>query len=183
MATMKQYSSFAALCKAIKAKGDELDQLIAQGIEYCIKQAMEGNFDSFTKLTEACPAYARKTIRAAEKVARETHKNKSWREDAPETARETAADELAERRAKNRTEAEEKRRKEREAKRRALAEAEAKREAEAEKRDVQSGELKALGGELTHAGGGEPLALTEEEYQAALAAIQALRQGKSTKAA
>lgn len=53
---------------------------------------------------------------------------------------------------------------------------EQKAEQPASKPQAEQAGAQALGGTLRHAGNGEPLTLTEEEYQVALDAIMALRQ-------
>lgn len=153
---------FNGILKSIRSTGAKLDALIAEGIEYAVQQAQKaGNFDAFSKLADACPVYARRIVRDAEKASRKAHKNRDWRDGAPELARETAEKELAERR--------EKASKPRKPRAAAQPDPETQRPADGPA-------VKALGGVLK-AAGGEPLTLTEEEYQAALAAVQALRQG------
>lgn len=179
---------FNGILKSIRSTGAKLDALIAEGVQYCAEQAQNGNFDPFAKLLDACPVYARKVVRDAEKGIRKAHKEKALTSEAVEQAAADTAAELTERRTrqkrKSASEAEAKRKAEAEAKRKRVADAEAKREAEAEAKAEAAGErpkgrVVSQGGELRHAGGGDPLLLTEAEYQAALAAIEALRKGET----
>jgi hypothetical protein len=100
-ATVSTPKQFNSLCASIGRAGTTLDALIAAGIEYCVNQAKDGqNFDAFKKLAESCPVYARKFVHDAEKMARQAHKARNWRDDAGELAKATAIEELAERREK-----------------------------------------------------------------------------------
>lgn len=91
---------FNGILKGIKTTGARLDALIADGIQYCVQQAAQGNFDAFAKLTEACPVYARRIVKDCEAASRATHKKQAWTDGADEKARDTAAEQLAERRTK-----------------------------------------------------------------------------------
>ena len=159
-------AKFNGILKSIASTGSKLDALIADGIQYCVEQAKEhGNFDNFDKLATACPVYARKLVHDAAKTARETHKLRSWRDDAPELARETAVDELAQRREKT-------------AAQRKRAKSPPQTEPAApEVPKVQQVETYKLI-HIVGAGNGHDdiMELSVEEFQAAKAAIQALRE-------
>lgn len=92
--------AFQGILKRITTKGRELDELIAQGVQYCVQQSMNGNFAFWPKLAEACPVYARKVIKEAEKAARATHDAKNWKSGADEEAFAATAEVLEERRTK-----------------------------------------------------------------------------------
>lgn len=91
---------FNGILAKIKSTGAALDKLIAEGIQYCVQQASNGNFDAFAKLTDACPVYARRIVKDCEAAARATHKKQAWAEGADEAARDAAAAQLEERRTK-----------------------------------------------------------------------------------
>ena len=140
-----------------------MDALIAEGLQYCVEQAKgHGNFDSFIKLATACPVYARSIVHAAEKAARKTHKERNWRDDAAETARTTAVDELATRRAVSASK----------------RKANSAKDAKAAPPDTRATSAKVAQWQLVYSNGDkvEKMALTFEEYTAALEAVQAMRE-------
>lgn len=93
--------AFNGILTRIATKGRELDELIAQGVQYCVQQSMQGNFDFWPKLIQACPVYARKVVKDAEKAARATNTAKNWKAGADEAAKAAAAEVLEERRTKS----------------------------------------------------------------------------------
>lgn len=170
-ASVTNAGQFNKLCTAIGRAGTTLDALIATGIEYCVNQAKDGqNFDAFKKLAESCPVYARKFVHDAEKLARQAHKARNWRDDAGELAKATAIDELAERREKT-------------AAQRKKPKAPAKSEPAAQEvpKVAQAEVYKLI--HIVGAGNGKDdiMELSEEEFQAAKAAIQALREAQAGK--
>lgn len=160
---MKQYKTLAGVIAAVRAKGTELDLLIAQGIKFCVDQAQQGNFDGFAKLAEACPVYARSVVKTAEKAARETHKNRSWRAEASDLAQAEAETVLAERREKTA------------AQRRKTAPNQNKPEASETPKDTSA---KVEQYQLVHFDGEKATktALTKAEYDAAMEAVQKVRE-------
>lgn len=106
----------------------------------------------------------------AEKLARQAHKARNWRDDAGELAKATAIDELAERREKT-------------AAQRKKPKAPAKSEPAAQEvpKVAQAEVYKLI--HIVGAGNGKDdiMELSEEEFQAAKAAIQALREAQAGK--
>jgi len=69
---MRTYSNFASIIRAIRAKGEELDALIVQGISFIARPIVvdsnHGAGNQWTVLREAVPVYARPIVDAARKA-------------------------------------------------------------------------------------------------------------------
>ena len=82
---------FTTLLANIRKTGQALDALIVQGIEYCSTQtAVFGNKDKWSRLTAACPVYARPVIRKAQAAAEAAAKRANQTTQQGTTAREAA---------------------------------------------------------------------------------------------
>lgn len=191
---MKHYTNFASLIRAIRAKGEELDGLIVEGISFIARPIIidhsHGAGNQWQVLREACPDYSRKLIDTARKACTAMARAKGGDpEDRLEMVLMNARESLrmrrmklsnaqATNRAKARAEAEEvedEARKERVAKyQRAIGKKPGHPRAEtgankANKANVIAQPYVLKGMDQ------EPLELTPEEYSAALKAVLAYR--------
>lgn len=159
---------FKGLLAQIHNTGRKLDQLIARGIAYCVHQHVtHGNKNAWGSLREAVPVFARKIVDDARKAAASCDRADEEAIAEVQQSAETALEERRQKSAKRKPKADK-------------AEEETAQDTAQEENKRQEGQgpaVKNLGGTLQHAGG-EPISLTEEEYRAALKAVEAIRKGK-----
>ena len=162
-------SQFSGLLSRIKTTGAKLDGMISEGIAYCAyHHATHSNKEPWTRLEAAClegAKFALPLIRAAKTKTEEARKEGATVEGIVDTAK----TELEDRREKAQEKAKEK-----------AVTAKAEKAEKAKADALVKGEITEPGAYYamvckSEAGHASNLVLTVEEYQAALAVVEAMR--------